>query len=444
MNQHIKFDKGNEPVSVKIGSLSHDGRGIGIINNKTTFISGALPSEEVTCQITRKTNRFYEGESLTVIKSSENRVTPPCQHFGLCGGCSLQHMAIEAQLDHKQQTLLEQLKHFGKVSPATLLPPLSATTQAYRRKARLGVKFVNKKNKVLVGFREKSSHLLADLQHCVVLHPQVGERLIELGHLVASLERYRDIPQIEVAISDHEAALVFRTLQTLGELDEKKLIQFGMDHHFHIYIQPNSPNNIIKLWPKNTTHRLTYTLPDDQLTFSFHPLDFTQINFELNHLMVKQAIQLLELKPNDTVLDLFCGIGNFTLPIARRVKQVIGIEGSAEMVTRAQENANYNNITNVSFYTANLQELTKDSTWSQQQYDKILLDPPRTGAKEIISHFKYFAAEKIVYVSCNPATLARDAGELVHQHGYQLKQVGVMNMFPHTSHIEAIAVFERI
>lgn len=444
MNRHVKFDKENEPVSITIESLSHDGRGIGLVNNKTIFIPGALPTEEISCKIIRKTSRFYEGELTAIFKSSDKRVISPCQHFGLCGGCSLQHMDTESQLAYKQYTLLEQLKHFGKVSPEIVIPPLSATTQAYRRKARLGVKFVQKKNKVLVGFREKSTNLLADLRSCVVLHPSVGEHLSILRELIETLACYREIPQIEVAVGDNATALVFRTLQTLSATDENKLIQFGINHHFHIYIQPNQPNNIVKLWPNDAQYRLSYTLADEQLTFLFHPLDFTQINLELNRLMIKQAINLLDLQSSDVVLDLFCGIGNFTLPIARHAKQVVGIEGSAEMVLRAQENADHNKITNVSFHAANLSELPKNTSWLPQHYDKILLDPPRIGAKEIIPYFKHFAAQKIVYVSCNPATLARDAGELVHQYGYKLKQAGIMNMFPHTSHIEAIAVFEKI
>lgn len=426
-----------------IHSLSHDGRGIATVNNKTTFVSGALPQETVTYKITKKHSQYNEAEALTIIESSAQRVTPPCQHFGICGGCSLQHMSDDSQLQLKQNTLLEQLKHFGQAAPESILPPLHTNTIGYRRKARLGVKFVIKKNKLLIGFREKSSRYLADLASCVVLHPKIGERFTELSQLIASLEIYQSIPQIEVAIGDHEAALVVRHMQPLSLLDQDKLVQFAAQHGFQLYTQPNSPLTIQKLWPQDEKHRLTYTLPDQQLEFLFHPLDFTQINLEMNRLMVNQALQLLELKPTDKVLDLFCGIGNFTLPIALHSNHVTGVEGGEEMVTRAKDNAAHNNISNVTFYAANLMELNISAPWMKSHYDKVLLDPPRAGAKEILPFINQCGAKKIVYVSCNPATLARDAGELVHQHGYKLKHAGIMNMFAHTSHIEAMAVFEK-
>lgn len=443
MNQNVNLDSCKEQVTADIHALSHDGRGIATIDNKTTFISSTLPTEKVTYKITQKRGQYNEAEMLSIVSPSSERVMPPCEYFGLCGGCSLQHMSMTTQMMFKQQTLLDQLKHFGKVSPETILAPLSSHNIGYRRKARLGVKFVIKKDKMLVGFREKSSNYLADLEHCAVLHPKVGEHLLDLRELVASLEQYRQIPQIEVAIGDENAALVFRHMQSLSESDQEKLKTFGKNHHFHIYLQPNPPALVHKLWPEDSHERLSYTLPDYQLEFLFHPLDFTQINLELNRLMVKQAIEFLALKGNDTILDLFCGLGNFTLPIARHVKQVTGIEGSIDMVKRAKDNADHNLIENADFYAANLQEPSAQASWIKSSYDKILLDPPRAGAKEILPYFKQFSANRVVYVSCNPATLARDAGELVHQYGYRLKAVGVMNMFPHTSHIEAMAVFDK-
>jgi 23S rRNA (uracil1939-C5)-methyltransferase len=444
MKHNVKLDNGKERTTAKIHSLSHDGRGIAIIDNKTTFVSGALPSETVTYTITQKRSHYHEANTLEIIEPSSERVTPPCQHFGLCGGCSLQHMSMGTQMQLKQQTLLDQFKHFGHVSPDILISPLNAMTTGYRRKARLGVKYVIKKSKVLVGFREKSSRYLADLERCIVLHPRVGEHLHELGHLISTLESYRDIPQIEVAMGDDDLALIFRHLTPLSPADKEKLMAFAEAHRIHLYLQPNPPEPIYKLWPEDQKHRLTYTLPDHQVEFLFHPLDFTQINLEMNRLMVNQAIHFLDLQADDHVLDLFCGIGNFTLPIARHVKQVTGIEGSMEMVERANDNAQHNHLQNSDFYAANLTELSIQAPWIKSNYDKILLDPPRVGAKEMLPHFKHFAAKKIVYISCNPATLARDAGELVHQYGYRLKQAGIMNMFPHTSHIEAMAIFEKI
>jgi 23S rRNA (uracil1939-C5)-methyltransferase len=436
--------KEKQDFIAQVHALSHDGRGIATINNKTTFISGALPDETIIYKITQKHPNYNEAQVVEILENSKQRLTPACQHFGVCGGCSLQHMSDASQLTLKQDTLLDQLKHFGRVTPESIIPPLHSQSTGYRRKARLGVKYVIKKNKLLVGFREKSSRYLADLESCMVLHPQVGQRFKELSQLIASLQAYQSIPQIEVAIGDEQAALVFRHLQALTLEDQAKLIEFAQRYKFDIYLQPNPPAPIQKLWPQTEEQRLVYTLPDYGLEFKFHPLDFTQINLEMNRLMVKQALALLSLQADDQVLDLFCGIGNFTLPIARQVKQVTGVEGGNDMVARAKENAVHNNIQNAEYYAANLMEANLQAPWMKQHYDKVLLDPPRVGAKEILPFLNQSKAKKIVYISCNPATLARDAGELVHQYGYTLKQAGMMNMFPHTSHIEAMAVFEKI
>jgi len=432
------------PEQVTIHGLSHDGRGIANILNKTTFIAGALPQESVTYRIHQKKSNYMEGEALEILTPSPERATPPCPHFGVCGGCSLQHMNIDLQTSLKEKTLLEQLTHFGKVTPKEVLSPLQSTGTGYRRKARLGVKFVIKKDKLLVGFREKSSRYLADLTQCKVLYPRVGEHLETFAALIRSMDCYMDIPQIEVAVGDETAALVFRHLKPLSADDLMKLSDFGKEHTFNIYLQPNPPAPVSKLYPSDGNDRLTYTLPDFDLEFLFHPLDFTQINLGMNRLMVRQAINLLELTPNDTVLDLFCGIGNFTLPIARHAKEVIGIEGAEEMTVRAGDNAAHNHIHNIQFFAANLMNPPVSAHWLNREYDKILLDPPRAGAIEILPHLARMNASRIVYISCNPATLARDAGELCNKYGYQLQKVGIMNMFPHTSHIEAMAVFERI
>jgi 23S rRNA (uracil1939-C5)-methyltransferase len=430
--------------SVVIAGMSHEGRGITQIDGKTTFIEGGITGEQVTFSFIKKHSRYSEAKIIDILTPSAQRTTPECAHFGTCGGCSMQHLHLNAQIDLKQKTLLEQLKHFGHVEPEAILPPLSGNPSGYRRKARLGVRYVPKKGKLLVGFREKSSRYLADIQSCNILHPSIGQRLTELSQLIAGLEQYLEIPQVEVAIGDETVALIFRHLAVLPSADIDKLREFGQATQFHIYLQPNLPAQIYKLWPEDKIERLTYALPDYDLTMHFHPLDFTQVNGEMNPLMVKQALQLLDPQPTDNILDLFCGLGNFTLPLARHAAHVVGVEGSQEMVSRGQDNAEANHLQNVNFYAANLAELpTPAPTWLTQQYDKILLDPPRTGAKEIIALFPRLAAKRIVYVSCNPATLARDAGELVHKQGYKLKQVGIINMFPHTSHIEAIALFEK-
>lgn len=439
----MKKAQQSETFTVNIESLSHDGRGIATLQGKTTFINGALPQEMVSCKLIKKHSRYNEGETIDVLKPSPERILPGCPHFGICGGCSLQHIEMQTQIQIKQHTLLDHLKHFGKVVPESILTPIAGHPWGYRRKARLGVRFVRKKQRLLVGFREKNSNYLADIQSCAVLHPSIGTRLVELGELIASLTQFEHIPQIEVAVGDQDTALVFRHLTDLPTTDLEKIIEFAKKNQFHIYLQPNSPSSIHKIWPVNSPDKLSYFLPDYQLEMQFHPIDFIQINGEINQLLLKKAIELLDPQSNEIILDLFCGLGNFTLPLARYAQQVIGIEGTQDMVLRAEENARHNRIQNASFYAANLMEPSKSATWAHQHYDKILLDPPRTGAKEILPFFADFKAKKIVYVSCNPATLARDAGELVYTLGYQLKQVGVVNMFPHTSHIEAIALFEK-
>ncbi|HET8707675.1 MAG TPA: 23S rRNA (uracil(1939)-C(5))-methyltransferase RlmD, partial [Pseudomonadales bacterium] len=273
--------------------------------------------------------------------------------------------------------------------------------------------------------------------------PKVGKKLPVLRECVASLSVRDAIPQIEVAVGEDGAALVFRHLKPLNEKDINKLIQFGKEYHFHIYLQPGGNDSVHKIWPEDGVQRLHYSLPDFQLSMAFHPLDFTQVNPALNQKMVKQALELLDPQADETVLDLFCGLGNFTLPLARHAKQVIGVEGSAAMVLRGEENAAANGITNAQFYAADLTQDFAAQPWGQLKFDKILIDPPRTGALEIVQKLAQFGAKRLVYVSCNPATLARDAGEL-QQLGYQLTHAGVMDMFPHTTHVESIAVFERI
>ncbi len=354
----------------------------------------------------------------------------------------MQHIHVDTQLRLKQKTVLEQLQHFGKIIPDDITPPITGKTEGYRGKARLGVRFVIKKNKMLVGFREKSSRYLADIETCSVLDPRVGPHLLAIRELVSSLEQYDHIPQIEVAAGEFDIALVFRHLTPLPQTDIEKLIAFGQQHHFHVYLQPNLPDPLKKIWPADKNYRLSYSLPDHAISFRFHPLDFTQVNSEINQRMINQAIDWLSPSEEDNILDLFCGLGNFSLPLARLSKHVTGVEGSDDMVERAKENAILNQLANTNFYSANLMDEKIQAPWLSKKYNSILLDPPRLGAKEIIPSFKKMSAKKIVYVSCNPATLARDAG-LLASLGYQLKKVGVINMFPHTSHIEAMALFEK-
>ena len=430
-----------EPVEARIESLSHDGRGVARVDGKVTFIDGALPGETVLFRYTGRRRSNDEGCVVDVMIASSERVTPRCTHFDQCGGCSLQHLEPEAQVAAKQQMLVEQLRRIGGVEAQEFLPPLIGPRWGYRHKARLGARFVKAKGRVLVGFREKHSSFIVDMQRCDVLHPTVGEHVGELAELVQSLQACRLIPQVEVAIGDAVAALIFRHLEPLCEEDCSRLAAFGEQSGLHIYLQPKGPDSVHLLWPEQS--RLSYRQPDFDLEFVFLPADFTQVNTELNRDMVRQAVALLDPRPDERVLDLFCGIGNFSLPLARLAGEVVGVEGDAGLVRRAGENAVRNGVENAVFHVADLTQDMTQASWARGGFDKILLDPPRSGALEILPQLAALKAEKILYVSCNPATLARDAGELVNTHGYQLVSAGVMDMFPHTAHVESIAVFKQ-
>jgi 23S rRNA (uracil1939-C5)-methyltransferase len=407
---------------MQIDSLGHDGRGVAHLDEKVIFVDGALPGEEVMAVYTRLHRKYDEARVEQVLKPSESRVEPGCEHFAICGGCSLQHMDPVKQIHFKQDILLENFERIGGVRPDAVLPPLTGPHWGYRRKARLGVKYVTKKERVLVGFREKRCPYLADIRQCEVLYPAVGKMIDELAQLVSRLQAYKQIAQIEVAVSDNETALVFRNLEQLCDEDREELCRFAQAHDFHILLQPGGPATVTPLWPEQID--LSYRLDAYGVELHFNPTDFTQVNYEINRKMVDQALGLLELQPQDRVLDLFCGIGNFTLPMATRAGHVTGVEGGLEMVTRATSNAALNNIANAEFHVANLTEDMQAVPWYGEQYDKILIDPPRSGAAEIIAQMAALKAERIVYVSCHPGSLARDAGELVNNHGYRLEVAG--------------------
>lgn len=430
-----------EHINADIESLSHDGRGIARIDGKTVFVDGALTGEKVSFQYTRLHKSFDEARVVEVFEAAAERVEAKCAHFGVCGGCSLMHLAPEAQLAHKQATLAEHFQHFGNLTPQTWLEPLTGPLWGYRRKARLGVKYVTKKEQVLVGFREKSSPFIAQLEQCEVLDPRVGTKLTELGQMIAGLQAYNRIAQIEVAMDEEHVALVFRNLDALSDADKQALIAFGQSHDIWIYQQPGGPDTVSALWPENP--QLSYA-PEVGLTLNFDPSDFTQVNAGINEKMIQRALQLLDVQADDRILDLFCGLGNFTLPLAKRVQEVVGVEGDAALVRHAKNNAAVNDLNNADFELADLTTTElKDYPWAQAGFNKILLDPPRSGAFEVLHQLAELGAERLVYVSCNPATLARDAGELVNQHGYTLEAAGIMDMFPHTTHVESIAVFTK-
>ncbi len=429
-----------EPRLAKIESLTHDGRGVARVADKTVFIDGALPDEEVLFRYTRVRSNYDEGEVLEVKTASPHRVTPACEFFHSCGGCSLQHLDPAEQIQVKQTTLLDNLSRIGKVQADILLPPLTGPIWGYRQKARLGVRYVHKKERVLVGFREKHSAFLADMRQCKILNPLIGERLEDLSQLIRQLSCYKQIAQIEVAVGEEGVALIFRHLVELTESDKQRLIAFGQQYHFQIYLQPKGPDSVTLLWPESAS--LSYRLPAYETTLAFRPNDFTQVNTAINQAMVSLALTLLEAQPADHVLELFCGLGNFSLPLARQVQQVSAVEGDAALIERARENADHNGIQNIDFHVANLMDEVHGLPWlRQRRYDKILLDPPRSGALEMLPHLAALKASHIVYVSCNPATLARDAGILVNEFGYRLVKAGVMDMFPHTAHVESIALF---
>ena len=427
-----------DPVETQIESLSHDGRGVARINGKTVFIDGALGGERVKFRYSKKHSKYDEGRVVEILTSAPDRVEAKCQHYGVCGGCSLMHMAPEAQLALKQKTLMEQMSHFGHIEPEQWIEPMTGPLWGYRRKARLGVKHVPKKERVLVGFREKGTPYLALLDKCEVLDPRIGTRLGELGIMIATLAGYNRIAQIEVAMDDKHTALVFRNLDPLSESDQKLLIAYGQKNDLWIYLQSGGPDTITAIWP--TSPQLSYA-PEPDLNLMFEPSDFTQVNDTINQNMIQRAMALLEVCAEDRVLDLFCGLGNFSLPLAKRVNAVVGVEGDAALVKHAQNNAKLNQLDNVTFEQADLTKTAlKDYSWAKGGFNKILLDPPRSGAFEVLPQLVDLGAERIVYVSCNPATLARDAGELVHKHGYTLVSAGIMDMFPHTSHVESIAL----
>lgn len=431
-----------EPVSAKIESLSHEGRGIARVEGKTVFVNGAMPGEEVLFQYKKQRPKYDEAHALEISNPAAERVEPKCEFFGLCGGCSLQHMRHDFQIEHKQSVLMEQLAHIGKVKPKSVIPPLTGPIWGYRRKARLGVKYVDKKERVLVGFREKYSPFVADMNSCEVLHPSVGSLIEPLQCLITELSLIKQIPQIEVAIGDDVTALIFRHLADFNDEDMTRLKTFAEQYNVDIYCQSGGLDSVVPL-VNTSPKQLSYSLAEFDVTLNFLPTDFTQVNLEINRVMVPMALELLQVNSEDRVLDLFCGIGNFTLPLARKAASVLGIEGEHGLVERAKENAALNNISNVEFLAMDLAKDDLNDDFLKGGFNKLLLDPARNGAQEVIEKMNLKSVERIVYISCNPSTLARDAGILVNDKGFKLEQAGVMDMFPHTTHVESIAVFSR-
>lgn len=431
-----------EPVTITIESLSHEGRGIGHIDGKTVFVDEALPGETVRCRYTRRRSRFSEAKIVDILQPSPDRIDPKCEFYNVCGGCSFQHAGSDYQVAHKQSAMLDQLQRISGLQPDEIIAPVIGPVWGYRRRARLGVKYVEKKQKLLVGFREKKSPFIADISHCEVLHPRVSDMLVDVQDLISHLSVYRQLPQIEVAVADNAIALVFRHIADLSNDDQAALERFEQDHEIIIYLQPGGLDSVRPLTPGRAV-TLYYRLPRYDLQFEFLPTDFIQVNVDINRQMVDLALSLLQPEITDRVLDLFCGLGNFSLPLAKHSDHVTAVEGDAELVARARHNAALNRIDNVEFHVANLVDSGIQGDFIHDNYHKALLDPPRTGADVILGQLSLQPIKRLVYVSCNPATLARDAGILVRDHGFRLQQAGVMDMFPHTSHVESIALFTR-
>ena len=429
--------------TAEVEDLTHEAQGVARVDNKTVFIDGALPGEKVSFRYTRRKRNFDEAELVEVLVASVDRVEPKCQYFGICGGCSFQHINSANQIEYKEKQLQDSFRHVGGMTIPEMIPPLqSASHWGYRTKARLGAKWVKKKDRVLVGFREKRKPFIADMQSCEILPPDVSKLIPEFSNLIGQLSNPAKVPQIEVAATDNINAYVIRHMFELTAEDKSKLTDFAKQHGVAIYSQIKGPDSITPLYPQEIT--LTYDIAPYDVSFEFLPSDFTQVNQTINARMVTLSLDLLELKATDNVLELFSGLGNFSLPIAKQVKHITAFEGDKGLVERAAQNAIRNGIGNIDFHACELfDDVGSMKPKLPEAYNKLFLDPPRSGAMQVLPVVVNKNIERIVYVSCNPATLARDAKILIEDLGFKLQKAGVMDMFPQTSHVESIALFIR-
>ena len=426
-----------------IAALDQEGRGVARESGKVAFIDGALPGEEVEFRVWRRKPRYDLASVVRVLRQSSARVSPPCPHFERCGGCSLQHSDPRAQVANKQRVLEDALARIGKVEPQMLLAPIHGPSLGYRHRARLSARHVDRKGGVLVGFRERRTHFVVDMDSCAVLPQSASDLILPLRELIACLEVAVRIPQVEFAVTDTHTCLTIRVLDPMGESDRDRLRKFARAHDVDIYLQFGGPDSLQPL-DAATARPLLYGLPEFDLRLAFQPMDFTQINPSVNRVLVRRAMALLDARPGERIADLFSGIGNFTLAIARRNAQVVGVEGSPALVQRARENAEANGLAaSARFVVADLWVNPGELLREIGAMDGLLLDPPRDGAQQVVSELPQPGPARMVYVSCSPATLARDAGVLVHHKGYRLAAAGVVNMFPHTAHVESIALFVR-
>lgn len=441
MNAGARTRSDRRVETAEIIDLAHDGRGVARVEGKTVFIDDALPGERVEWLRIKRGRNFDEGRLQRVLEPAADRVEPRCRHFGTCGGCVLQHLAPPRQVEFKQRQLFEALTRIGKVTPAEMLLPLHGGVWNYRRRARLAARWVPKKERTVVGFRERSTAFIADVKRCEVLRAPVDSLVEPLSLLLTALSVRNRVPQIEVSIADNAVALVVRVLEDLTPQDRELLLQFARNHAVQIYLQPGGYETIA---PLTEVTPLEYRLPQFDVTVRFQPNDFVQVNGELNAQMVARAVELLAPAAGEQVLDLYCGLGNFSLPLARSGAHVVGVEGDAGLVARARANAALNGIDNAEFICGDLaQPSVSDAAWARRAYHKVLLDPPRAGAQEVLPSVARCGAKVVLYISCHPGSLARDAGILVHEHGFTLRAAGVMDMFPHTAHVESAALFTR-
>jgi 23S rRNA (uracil1939-C5)-methyltransferase len=441
MAKHRKRKLMEQPIEVMIEDLSHDGRGIARIDGKVMFVNGALPGEKVLAKHTGGSKNFEEGLAIEILHASEDRVEAQCQFYDVCNGCTMMHLAPQKQIEFKQNTLKQNLLKMAKLQPEAWLDPLTAGSWNYRRRARLSVRWITAKDKVLVGFREKEGRYVADMNYCEVLQEPLDSLLAPLAAMIKKLTIRQYVAQIEASIADDDVALIIRHLKLIRQDDEKILLDFAETHGVRIYSQSKGPNTMVEMTKKDQA--LYFEMPDYNIRMEFLPSDFIQVNSKMNEKMIAQALDLLDISQEDIVLDLFCGLGNFTLPLATKVKQIVGIEGDQSLVDRAVHNAKLNQLDNVEFYEADLRRNHENSEWFKKDYTKVLIDPPRSGAWEVLPLIAQTKADTLLYVSCHPASLARDTDRLVNELGFKLVKAGVMDMFPHTSHVESIALFKR-
>lgn len=433
--------------TARIEAVTHDGRGVADLSGKKVFVTGALTGEVVRFRRRKRRRNLDEAELLEVLESSAARVAPRCAVYGTCGGCSLQHTSVAEQREIKQRALHDSLARIGRVEPRRWLSPVVGDAGTgdwhYRRRARLAVKEVAGKGRVLVGFRERRARYLTDMHRCEILAKPVDDLVDPLSELVGALSISRRVPQIEVAVAENAVALLFRVLDPPSEDDRDKLADFAARHRVQVLLQTGGLDSIVPLYPESPLEPLRYALPDYGVTIQFDVSDFVQINARVNRRMVSEALRLLDAGSGDRVLDLFCGIGNFSLPLARTAGHVLGIDLESQQVGRARQNAQDNGIDNCEFHCADLDRVDGSEAWCRAGWDRVLLDPARSGAAAVVGAIEKTGASRIVYVSCNPGTLARDAATLVTDKGYVLEAAGIIDMFPHTAHVEAMAVFAK-